>query len=142
MASNNTNIATLEMMEDALLGHRTSAYSYESPVETISPSDMRGDGVYQFNYGVAFWDWDIDTYIDENGVEHQYFDGNPGEVVVKYFNTLREAEVELSYLEDRYKKAASHYVVELPNAFGWELIGRTDLEGLEIRELKPTRRRR
>ena len=141
MAITTTNTTALEMLQDALLGHRTSAYLYESPVETISRSDMRDDGMYQFNYGVAFWDWDIDTFIDENGVEHQYYDGNPGEVVVKYFNTLKEAETELCYLEDQYKKA-SHYVVEFPNAFGWELRDRTDLEGLEIRELKPTRRGR
>lgn len=139
MATTTINTTALEMIEDALLGHRTSAYLYETPAEPISASDMRTDGMYQFNYGVAFWDWDIDVYTDENGVEHQYYDGNPGEVVVKYFNTLKEAEVELCYLENEYKKA-SHYVVEFPNAFGWELIGRTDLVGLEIRELKPTKR--
>ena len=140
MASNNTNnIAVLEMLQDGLLGHRTSAYFYEDAVEAVDLRNLKDDAMYQFNWAVAFWDRDVEIWVDDNGVEHEFFDGNPGEVVLKYTNTLKEAEVEMAYIEDRDPNTR-HYIVENPSVWGRELNFYNNIsetyKDLEIRELK------
>jgi hypothetical protein len=140
MASTTTNtVAFLEMMEDALAGHRTSVYFYEDAVEAVDLKNLKDDAMYQFNWAVAFWDRDVEIWVDDNGVEHEFFDGNPGEVVLKYTNTLKEAEEEMYYIEDKDPNTR-HYIVENPSVWGRELnfyknISET-YKDLEIRELK------
>lgn len=144
MAITTTNTTALEMLQDALHGHKTSAYLYEQ-VEAVNLKNIKDDSMYQFNWAVAFYSWDVEVWTDENGVVHEAFDGNPGEVVVKYTNTLKEAEVESCYLENQDPKTR-YYIVENPCITGMDLNYYNNAyelyKDLEIRELKPTRRGR